>query len=137
MTTGASDTTGTVASAGPAGTGAGADFKGDAGVDEALGTTGVLTGVTGVSTLATSFGLGPNRSGIKVGKKVSNFSQVKSKIGVVLESGGTGADKVKIPAVSMTKSMFFKDSGTASASKSDVAALMKFSIKSKMVNQRA
>ena len=62
--------------------------------------------------VAPSFGLVPNKSGIKLGKKVSNFSQVKSKIGVVLESGATAGAEVKIPAVSMTNNIFFKDSGT-------------------------
>ena len=65
---------------------------------------------------------------------MSNFSQVKSKIGVEFLGSDPGA---KMPAVSMTKSIFFKDSGTASASKSDVAALMNFSMKSKIVSQRA
>ncbi len=42
-----------------------------------------------------------------------------------------------MPAVSMTKSMFFKDSGTASASRSELAALINFSMKSRMVSHKA
>lgn len=43
----------------------------------------------------------------------------------------------KIPAVSITNNMFFNDSGTASANKSDVAARMNFCIKSNTVNHNA
>ena len=48
-----------------------------------------------------------------------------------------GPALLNIPAVSMTSNMFLRDSGTASASKSDVAARINFSMKSRMVSHSA